>query len=452
MPINLKHPIDLDQPAWQAAYRLLQGNIVKGHGRDHVALVPFSLIKGPEGRSRLGAFGSNWVTSAAHQLDQTQSHKGLGDQTPAPRPDLFCGLYISVWGYDKLGYGLRELQHGFVHPFDQDNPNWFLDGMQHAGRFILDPPRIAQQPEYRDNIIDGLLLLASDEQGSLQKALVSALSEMQGWAQPIVVEIGKVLRRDGYPIEPFGFRDGISRPDHFDGKSPDYLEPRRILVRDPFAGHPDAYGSYLVYRKLEQNVRAFHDAETAIAAKLNLSGPDRARAGAMLIGRFRDGTPLTLQSTPGNPTNEFNHEADDGSRCPMHAHIRKVRPRAGDSYKRAQIVRRGVPYGPYDPTAGDDPPEVGTGLLFMSFQADLHDQFGLLMRDWVNAIHYPELYTGQDPLLGHGSHPYPADQKWPTVWGEEDHMKLQCGASPKLVTLKGGEFLFAPSLAWFASI
>src|SRR5439155_488625 len=91
--------------------------------------------------------------------------------------------------------------------------------------------------------------------------------------------------------------------------------------------------------KLEQHVRKFKEAEKALAKKLGLkSEEDRERAGAMIVGRYEDGTPLTLSEEDkmiGSAiTNNFNyHEtraglADDkGLRCPFHAHIRKSNPR-----------------------------------------------------------------------------------------------------------------------------
>ena len=44
---------------------------------------------------------------------------------------------------------------------------------------------------------------------------------------------------------------------------------REVLVADPGAARPgESFGSFLVYRKLEQNVRAFKKQEARIAGKL----------------------------------------------------------------------------------------------------------------------------------------------------------------------------------------
>ena len=51
----------------------------------------------------------------------------------------------------------------------------------------------------------------------------------------------------------------------------------------------------------------------------------------MIVGRFDDGTPLTLQRTDGAAQaimNNFTYDSDgDGHKCPFHAHIRKTNPR-----------------------------------------------------------------------------------------------------------------------------
>jgi deferrochelatase/peroxidase EfeB len=85
--------------------------------------------------------------------------------------------------------------------------------------------------------------------------------------------------------------DGVSQPRFFRGEKEE-TPPSIVLERDFLAGDADALGTYVVYRKPEQNVKAFRAAETALAAALGLDPADRERAEAMIVGRFRDGTPL----------------------------------------------------------------------------------------------------------------------------------------------------------------
>jgi hypothetical protein len=85
----------------------------------------------------------------------------------------------------------------------------------------------------------------------------------------------------------------------------------------------------------------------------------------------------------------------------LFSHLRKCAPRDGlvdadgpvaEIFMDARrIIRRGSPYGqPFDPSAGGargiDAPR---GLLFISYQADLVDQFEFMQIDWANSADFP---------------------------------------------------------------
>jgi deferrochelatase/peroxidase EfeB len=153
----------------------------------------------------------------------------------------------------------------------------------------------------------------------------------------------------------------------------DPFEPlERVLRPDPFAPVADCLGSLVVFRKLEQNVRAFAAREQELADRLRLAGEERDRAGALIVGRFRDGTPVVVSPTGGwHPVhdNNFTYNQDPlGRRCPMHAHIRKVNPRgdvlrpkdvATDRLRR--ITRRGITYGQRGPRPAISRPAASPG-------------------------------------------------------------------------------------------
>jgi len=67
-----------------------------------------------------------------------------------------------------------------------------------------------------------------------------------------------------------------------------------VLIPDEAVDAEDAFGSFLVFRKLEQDVDRFDQLVAGLALKL---GVDEARAGALVIGRFKDGTPIALSKT-----------------------------------------------------------------------------------------------------------------------------------------------------------
>ena len=144
--------------------------------------------------------------------------------------------------------------------------------------------------------------------------------------------------RNGEGIEHFGYVDGRSQPIFLtedvenerlrqDGAT--NWDPKfgagRAIVPDPTGVDPSSqFGSYFVYRKLEQNVRQFKDEENKLAARLGLTGDDAERAGAMIVGRFEDGTPLTIQAGAGSHSpvqNDFTYDSDgDGGKCPFRAY------------------------------------------------------------------------------------------------------------------------------------
>ncbi|MBM3222261.1 MAG: hypothetical protein FJZ47_00435 [Candidatus Tectomicrobia bacterium] len=161
----------------------------------------------------------------------------------------------------------------------------------------------------------------------------------------------------------------------------------RALVQDPYGRTGQDSGSYVVFRKLEQRVRAFKMMERRLAQALNLTGEDAERAGAFIVGRFEDGTPVTLQATDGRPTNAFTYVDDpDGGKCPLQAHVRKVTPRQPGT---PRIVRRGIPYGARPPLPPGEPdlgafPANGVGLLFICYQGSITRQFEYLQRALAN--------------------------------------------------------------------
>ena len=94
---------------------------------------------------------------------------------------------------------------------------------------------------------------------------------------------------------------------------------------------------------------------------------------AKIVGRWPDGTPLSLSpdrpdpAVAGNPerVNDFRYADDpDGVRCPLGAHVRRTNPRDNDGMfggklsNRHRIMRRGRPYGPLLP-AGRRPRTTG---------------------------------------------------------------------------------------------
>lgn len=284
---------------------------------------------------------------------------------------------------------------------------------------------------------------------------------------------GRVVRPP-YRMEHFGFRDGISQP-FVDMNLGDPLPgggtPSRNHTWAPVA-HGEIYlseqdedgnkhhlpiheslregSTFLVFRKLEQDVEAFR-------AYLARQRPnDRAaqdKLAAQFVGRWPNGTPLTvapdaprdLGSDPDGLLNDFRYAADDpkGRRCPLGSHIRRSNPRdigGTNDVRRHRILRRGMAYGgsllPMD-SPGDGRKR---GLLFIAANARLDLQFEVIQSDWINKGEIlGQAGLGRCPLTG------------ANLGGPGDSF-LERGAVapvtrlPTLVITRGGDYFFAPGV------
>ncbi len=185
-------------------------------------------------------------------------------------------------------------------------------------------------------------------------------------------------------------------------------------------------------------------------------------AGARIVGRFENGTPVELDETgaPMNPIrNNFDYSADPtGRKCPLHGHIRKSNPRGESAAKlgvslaseRSHIMaRRGITYGRrtsiVDP---QDQPEGGVGLLFMAYQQNLSNQFEFTQASWVNNENFVAAGVGRDPIIGQGG--VSALKHFSECPGDVGEVVVSPFGG--FVTFKGGEYFFAPAKSTLASL
>lgn len=441
--LNLDAPVEPSSPVWQEAAISLQGNIVKSHGRDYSALILFDIDRHRDSRRKLKELAVRYVTTAAGQEEQVEKfrrtkHLRVADQ------QLFGNLYLSVWGYESLEYSPTELSNAFPDPEGIPGvTNWFLSGMEYQGAILGDPPALTWEAPYGQRRLGAMLLLACDDPSVLSGAVHAALEEIAGLGSAVRVETSVTLRdKESRAIEHFGFVDGLSQPGIF-ADSPHPTLPRHLLVRDVLAREDNAYGSYLVYRKLEQDVKGFEAAVAELATTLAVSIES---AEALVMGRFKDGTPLVHSGAADGAIPEPDFDSDrNGAKCPFHAHIRKVNPRIWPNGRpiHVPLFRRGVPYGSYLHDSHQSPPSEGVGLLFLAFQADIARQFGLITREWVNSRNFLGKEGGTDVLIGT---PSSRPVEWPVPSGTKE-----CAIS-RFVRLMGGEFFFAPSFAFFRNM
>jgi Dyp-type peroxidase family len=213
-------------------------------------------------------------------------------------------------------------------------------------------------------------------------------------------------------------------------------------------------GTFMVYRKLHQNVATFRR-YLKENGKLYAGGPEKLAS--KFLGRWPDGTPVEL--SPDKPDAAIVQDKDrnvnftfgkdlDGARCPLGAHIRRTNPRDafgfnGALINRRRISRRGMPYGAYTP---EDQPGSDTGehgIVFMALNASIFRQFEFVQQQWIEYGNDARQGNDKDFLIGnHGGHGKSMIQ------GSTDPQNppFLCGALPNFVELRGGDYFFIPSM------
>lgn len=516
MPLDLAQnngPIDQDDPIFADFLEDLQGNILNGHGRDYAIhlFIAFDDSQIAQVKAWIANLAKTQITSAKAQLDGTAEFKRNGTDA-----GLFSHFALSSSGYERLGIG-KDGQPTGPNPRNRPpdiggNPFYaksFQDGMKNRQAALLDPPADEWDVEFQ-SMIDALVILADDDAAKLVAEELKILDQLKDIATVVNTERGFTLRRKfetvdptnpsnqfGTVVEHFGYADGVSQPIFLrkqyyrerEKVGVDFWDPaaplKLVLIRDPLGSTPGvSFGSFLVFRKLEQNVKGFKEAEAKLAEALKL--PEEL-AGALAVGRYEDGSPVVLQpldgawATPEKPSipNDFNYKGDPkGLSCPFQAHIRKTNPRLESVGSFAQseeeelghrIARRGITYG--GPLSTEEFPSKGVGLLFMCYQSDIWEQFEFIQRLWANNFKFVksgdpnydvtglDAVIGQkrgdqfDPIVDPAQAPNPP-QNWPREWGKST---IKPDIPPEnqfgqFVTLKGGEYFFAPSLSFLKGL
>lgn len=232
-----------------------------------------------------------------------------------------------------------------------------------------------------------------------------------------------------HSVEHFGFRDADTNPT-FTKPDTDSTYKNQVHLGEALLGYANMAdfdpangaksqrakaflrnGSFLVVRKLRQNVNALNLSVSEAANKYGVSENlilskmmgRQVSSATDSIGRDIGGQPL-IGKLPATD-NLFDFTGDEtGTACPFQSHIRRANPREiidsseipGQRVPR--IIRRGMTYGSsFDKRNPDD---QDRGLMFFAYNASIGEQFEVVQR-WISGGNSTGVSSDQsDPFLG----------------------------------------------------
>lgn len=516
----------------------IQGNIVKGYGRYGFPFARYVFFE-----IRTEAAGRRFARDLIPLVTTSAPWTRFGDASRGTkRPEVTTNVAFTYSGLRRLG--LPDMS---LHSFPDD----FSMGMRARTAILGDNGSSAPehwdpiwQSNERAQVVDVLVTINAStpdiRELRYQQILEIAASPecSDGVAQLFGhrnadgdngrYQDGAALGADeGMPSakEHFGYTDGISDPyfkesgsyptyvvgggKRVRGASPEGMDGWKALATGEFVlGHVDeadeypaapipsglsANGTFLVYRKLHENVAAFDQfLDSAGAAYGNTE-----EFAAKLAGRWRSGAPLTTFPTQAEADaymaefdaanaerrsgatkeirdaaktryydlkqhlNSFDYGEDlAGGKCPVGAHIRRANPRGalefgnegafaapGALVDRRRIARRGIPYGKATDRSRNDGDH---GIIFMAINASISRQFEFVQQQWMNYGNDFKLGSDRDALIGnHGPDGGRMTIETEPGSGKPPHF---CGAIPRFVETRGGDYFFVPSLTALDSI
>jgi Dyp-type peroxidase family len=454
----------------------------------------------------------------------------------------------AAWVNIAFSYaGLRKLTDGTnleLRPSGDFKDQAFREGLAKRSKDLGDPTSGPGSPDAwivggAKREVDALIIVASDDRGDLGEEVISWRIRLERCATIVFPELPqrvsnpRTLFRDDGAVEVgakleagtehFGYRDGISQPGlrGISSANPrDVVTPRRnpsnraqglpgqdLLWPGEFVfGYPTQVphgdpeypgplssagpdwtvnGSFLVFRRLNQDVYGFHSFLERASRDFNLPNAVRrdptARAnwlGARLIGRWASGAPVTHAPSHDVPAhgenelvnNDFQFQADpSGLICPFAAHIRKVYPRddipARSAKRRSEhdggkrdlidevdaqkhrLLRRGIPFGRASGSTPARPQKDNAerGLYFLAYQTSIVDQFEFVIRGWASNPDFRQDRAGYDPLIGQNGSAADRTRHFSLAMGNGQTKVLEIPS--EWVTPTGGEYFFSPSIA-----
>jgi len=475
----------------------IQGGLI-GFNKSHERLL-FVNFNSPEAAKQfLGALTSQLangleVKKFNEAFSENRSHGG--------DPEALQSTWVNVW---LSRTGLATLGATGLENF----PPEFSGGMGARAQLVGDvgpsAPELWQGPFAGGAEPHAVILVAGDNLTDLDARRISieALVSVHG-AVIIGMQEGEARPSPFHGHEHFGFKDGVSQPgiEQLTKAGKGGIVPRgEVLVGytdatgavsgeaagtpapvpsayDPTPQQPPSMplpswarnGSFVVYRKLRQDVAAFQSSMEAQASAIGLTP---AQLAAKVVGRWPSGAPLV--KVPGCPAhvdptatdpsvehpailkegniNAFDFSKDsEGTAVPRASHIRKMNPRAdtlpdGDTATKHRMVRRGITYGPEfqpgeTPYGQTVPDAQDRGLLFVNYQSSIARTFEFVQSRWANREDFQQAGDGKDPIISQDSPDGP--------FNIPGHGSVTFA---RWVVTVGGGYFFSPSISGLREI
>ena len=431
----------------------IQGGVLRGYGYPFATYLMIRTASGEAARAWLAALADD-VTNA--------------EPWSAGKPELAVNVALTATGLQAFGV-----------PLD-DFPEEFHGGMAARAERLGDDGLNAPS-EWEDGLNgvgEGHVLVTVNarfegDDNARCDALIADLTERGA---------GEVVHRQDTAVLPFGrehfgFNDGFAQPSLRGSGQPNrpgegvpqsFARWRLLAPGEILLGYEDEDGllppappeplhrnaTFMVVRKLHQDVAAWRMWLREAAAEV---GGDEEWIAAKVVGRWTDGTATARRPWRGphqpitalEEINAFRYDKDPaGLRCPVGAHVRRTNPRdglAGGSARtrRHRMIRRGMPYGA--PLQGSTDDGVDRGLHFACFNASIARQFEVVQQWSVD---------GNVFALGRGNRDFLAGgdaSGQPFVIPGSPPIRLPAPERP-LVSVRGGEYLFLPSLSGLRAI
>ena len=511
----------------------IQGNSLGGFQKDHEVLMFLKITNVAIAKKWLQSL-TPYIATAAEVIQFNRLFKETRKRRYG-REGTVRSTFINIgFSFD----GLKKLTPNA----DQFTDEAFKEGLPKRSAALGDPtdPQAIGHPNNwviggPNSVPDVVVIVASDDPSRLDEEVEWLTASLPTGLQIMFKQRGETLPGALAGHEHFGFKDGISQPGirgRLSDHENDFLTDREDPVDHPDQGkigqdllhagefvfgyptqigEPDRdengkaidglnvkegpiatagptwaeNGSYLVFRRLRQDVKGFHAFLEATATMLSAQNPafagiSAAKVGAKFVGRWASGAPIVKAPDQDNPALEndvdfeFQAEDDDpqGFKCPFAGHIRKAYPRDTErplgseepfinesATQTRRLLRRGIPFG--KPMASGCPmrslltlaglkklfqpnDDGDRGLLFLAYQTSITRQFEFVSQAWVNNPDFPDAGDRHDAILGQSLDPSTRDR---TIVLQAPGQNSEVKLPTDWVIPTGGGYFFTPSIS-----